>query len=114
MQTEHPKLELPELKYGYAALEPVLISDILEVHHKKHHQAYVNNYNTLANQLVDNHYKGNVDKVQSLCGKVSFNAGGHNCHAWYWENLAPADNGGGDKCFDESSAFAKALVRVKF
>lgn len=39
------KVTLPELKYNYSALEPVLSAKLLELHHKKHHQAYVTNLN---------------------------------------------------------------------
>lgn len=45
------KVTLPELKFGYAALEPVISSKLLETHHKKHHQAYVNNLNAALEQF---------------------------------------------------------------
>lgn len=45
------KVTLPELKFSYAALEPVLSSKLLELHHKKHHQAYVNNLNAALEQF---------------------------------------------------------------
>jgi Fe-Mn family superoxide dismutase len=45
------KVTLPELKYNYSALEPVLSSKLLELHHKKHHQAYVNNLNAALEQF---------------------------------------------------------------
>lgn len=45
------KVELPELKFTYAALEPVISSKLLETHHKKHHQAYVNNLNAALDQF---------------------------------------------------------------
>lgn len=45
------KVALPELKYNYSALEPVLSSKLLEIHHKKHHQAYVNNLNAAIEQF---------------------------------------------------------------
>lgn len=45
------KVTLPELKFNYSALEPVLSSKLLEIHHKKHHQAYVNNLNAAIEQF---------------------------------------------------------------
>lgn len=52
-QTQQPiaKVALPELKYNYSALEPVLSSKLLELHHKKHHQTYVNNLNAAIEQF---------------------------------------------------------------
>ena len=43
MKIEQEKLKLPELKFSYTALEPVLVSEILEVHNKKHQNKYVSN-----------------------------------------------------------------------
>ena len=110
MQQELSKLCLPELTYSYTALEPYLISDILEIHHKKHHNGYVNKYNKLVDDLLPAIYKKDISKVQTLLPKVHFVSGGHNCHKMYWENLAPADNGGG-VLPDDKSLFKKALVK---
>ena len=63
MELKRDKLELPELKYSYNALEPVLIGEILEVHHKKHHNGYVNKYNAVADDVLPAFYKNNVNKV---------------------------------------------------
>ena len=86
---------MPELKYGYNSLEPILIGDILLIHHKKHHQGYVNKYNATASSLVDAMKNKNSVLVQKLSPKLQFVSGGHNCHSLYWDNLAPKDNGGG-------------------
>ena len=110
MQQEYAKVDLPELKYGYNSLEPILTGEILEIHHKKHHQGYVNKYNAGVESLIKKHYEGDTVGVQKLCKGVSFTAGGHNCHSWYWDNLAPADNGGGILP-DASTGLAKAVVR---
>ncbi len=45
------RVTLPDLKFNYTALEPVLSSKLLEIHHKKHHQAYVNNLNAALDQF---------------------------------------------------------------
>mgnify|MGYP000908998375 CR=1 FL=1 len=45
------KVVLPDLKYGYSSLEPVISSKLLETHHKKHHQTYVNNLNAALDQF---------------------------------------------------------------
>ena len=111
MQNQYAPIELPELKYSHNALEPVLIGEILEVHHKKHHQKYVNEYNTHAQNLVKRIYEGDVAEDQKLCDKVWFNGGGHQAHAWYWENLAPADNGGG-VLPEEKSQLSEQIVKV--
>merc|ERR1711874_248902 len=103
-------VSLPELNYGYASLEPTLIADILEVHHKKHHNAYANNYNNLIEKLCDAASKGEAQQVQNLCAGVAFNAGGYNTHNIYFENLAPAGNPGG-LLPDENSPFTKEIVK---
>lgn len=46
------KVTLPDLKFNYSALEPVLSSKLLELHHKKHHQTYVNNLNASLEQFA--------------------------------------------------------------
>lgn len=109
MQQELTKVELPELKYSVSALEPALVADILMIHHQKHHRRYVDNYNNLIEKLVVSAYKQDTVQVQKLAPKVKFNAGGHNCHALYWENLAPVGNGGGELP-DDKSLLTKAIV----
>ncbi len=95
MQQEYATATLPELTFGYNALEPILTGEILEIHHKKHHQKYVNEYNANVQELLKKIYTQDIAGSQKLCEKVAFNGGGHVTHSWYWENLAPMDNGGG-------------------
>jgi Fe-Mn family superoxide dismutase len=82
-------LTLPDLPYDYNALEPVISAEIMELHHKKHHQTYVNTFNTLAEQLSDAEGKSDVAKMIALQGGIKFNGGGHVNHSIFWKNLTP-------------------------
>ncbi|XP_002160626.2 superoxide dismutase [Mn], mitochondrial-like isoform X1 [Hydra vulgaris] len=87
------KHTLPELGYEYNALEPTISGQIMEIHHRKHHQAYVNNLNTAEEQLAEAQHKGDTSKIISLAPALKFNGGGHINHSIFWTNLSP--NGGG-------------------
>ena len=52
------KVSLPDLPYDYSALEPVISAEIMQLHHSKHHQTYVNNYNVAAEKLSEAIEKG--------------------------------------------------------
>ena len=52
------KATLPDLSYDYNALEPVISAEIMQLHHSKHHQTYVNNYNVAEEKLADAVAKG--------------------------------------------------------
>lgn len=52
------KCTLPDLPYDYNALEPVITAEIMQLHHSKHHQTYVNNYNVAEEKLADAVAKG--------------------------------------------------------
>jgi Fe-Mn family superoxide dismutase len=82
-------ITLPKLDYGYGDLEPVLSKENLELHHSKHHQRYVDNYNKLIDTLEQAQQKGDVEKVVELTPKLKFNGGSHICHSLYWKMLAP-------------------------
>jgi Fe-Mn family superoxide dismutase len=110
MNFEREPLQLPDLPYSYTALEPILNSEILEVHHQKHHRGYVTKYNELLDNLLSSFYKNETEKVQKGLPTLHFLVGGHNCHALYWENLAPKDNGGG-QLPDEKSLLTQAIVK---
>ncbi|KAL9061568.1 MAG: hypothetical protein Q9162_000100 [Coniocarpon cinnabarinum] len=81
---------LPPLPYGYDALEPHISKQIMELHHSKHHQTYVNNLNaalaTLANPQIP------VTTQINLQAAVKFNGGGHINHSLFWQNLASASS----------------------
>merc|ERR1719251_464873 len=86
---------LPDLPYDYGALEPVLPARIMELHHSKHHAAYVNNLNATLQKRQDAIEKGNIAAVVGFDGAIKFNGGGHVNHSIFWTNLAPPNNGGG-------------------
>jgi Fe-Mn family superoxide dismutase len=90
------KSTLPKLKYSYDGLEPVFSAKLLELHHSKHHQAYVNNLNIAMEELEEAISKNNVEKISELSQSIKFNGGGHFNHSFFWDNLAPVNEKGGD------------------
>ncbi len=90
------KHTLPDLSYDYGALEPAISAQIMELHHTKHHQTYVNGLNTAEDQLAEALHKKDVKSAIALQKAINFNGGGHINHTLFWENLAPQKNGGGE------------------
>ncbi|GAA1057197.1 superoxide dismutase [Agromyces luteolus] len=80
---------LPELAYDYAALEPSISGTIMELHHSKHHQAYVTGANTALAQLAEARDSGNLANVNKLEKDLAFNLGGHVNHSIFWTNMSP-------------------------
>ncbi|RYE16117.1 MAG: hypothetical protein EOP45_18070 [Sphingobacteriaceae bacterium] len=87
--------KLPDLPYDYNALEPVISAQIMQLHHSKHHNAYVTNYNKAVEELLDAQSKGDHSKICSLQSAIKFNGGGHINHSIFWTNLAPKNRQGG-------------------
>ncbi|CAA7041454.1 unnamed protein product [Microthlaspi erraticum] len=87
---------LPDLPYDYSALEPAISGEIMQIHHQKHHQAYVTNYNNALEQLDQAVSKGDASTVVKLQSAIKFNGGGHVNHSIFWKNLAPVNQGGGE------------------
>jgi Fe-Mn family superoxide dismutase len=85
---------LPDLPYDYAALEPHYSAEILELHHDKHHAAYVAGANTTLEKLADAREKGEYGSIVGLEKTLAFNLSGHVLHSIFWTNLSPD---GGDK-----------------
>ena len=73
-QQHRSKCTLPDLPYDYNALEPFISAEIMQLHHSKHHQTYVNNYNLAEQQLAEAVANGDQNKIirfgiiQSFCG----------------------------------------------
>jgi len=89
------KATLPDLPYDYGALEPAISGKIMELHHKNHHQTYVNSYNTASEQLQAAESKQDIAAAIALQPLINFHGGGHLNHTLFWENLAPKNQGGG-------------------
>ncbi|KAH0979355.1 hypothetical protein GBA52_006532 [Prunus armeniaca] len=87
---------LPDLPYDYGALEPAISGEIMQLHHQKHHQTYVTNYNKALEQLHDAIAKGDAAAVVKLQSAIKFNGGGHVNHSIFWKNLTPVSHGGGE------------------
>ncbi|WP_090148957.1 MULTISPECIES: superoxide dismutase [unclassified Leucobacter] len=92
---------LPELPYDYAALEPHISGKIMQLHHDKHHQAYVTGANTALEQLAEARESNNLAAVNKLEKDLAFNLGGHVNHTIFWNNLSPE---GGDRPEGELAA----------
>ena len=92
---------LPELPYDYSALEPHISGKIMQLHHDKHHQAYVVGANTALAQLAEARDSGNLAGVNKLEKDLAFNVGGHVNHTIFWNNLSPE---GGDRPEGELAA----------
>lgn len=88
---------LPALPYAADALEPVIDARTMEIHHGRHHQAYVNNLNAeigkdprLEGQTLEQIQRG----ISQYATAVRNNGGGHYNHSLFWSLLAPAGSGG--------------------
>jgi Fe-Mn family superoxide dismutase len=81
---------LPELAYDYSALEPHISARIMELHHSKHHQAYVTGANAALDAMAEARASNNFAALPKLQKDLAFNLGGHVNHSVFWKNLAPS------------------------
>jgi superoxide dismutase, Fe-Mn family len=92
--------ELPALPYDHAALEPHIDARTMEIHHGKHHQAYVDNANKAldgtewADRSVENVLTELEIMPEAIRTAVRNNAGGHANHSLFWQIMSP--DGGGE------------------
>jgi len=84
---------LPDLRYDYGALEPHISGKILELHHDKHHGAYVKGANDTLEQLDEARHKGDLSRLAFLERALAFNLSGHILHSIFWQNLVPKGGG---------------------
>ena len=89
---------LPDLPYDPGALEPHLSARILELHHDKHHAAYVTGANKALERLAEMRRGGDYSQIAMLEKDLAFNVSGHVLHSVYWTNLSP--DGGGEPTGD--------------
>src|SRR5215813_4893735 len=92
--------ELPKLPYDFAALEPHIDAQTMEIHHGKHHQAYVTNLNAaldkhpdLPSKSIEDLLKGINSVPEDIRAAVRNNGGGHANHSMFWQIMGP--NAGG-------------------
>jgi Fe-Mn family superoxide dismutase len=105
-----PKFELAPLPYDFAALEPHIDTQTMQIHHGKHHAAYVNNLNAALEQYPEFFEKTALEIIKDLAAvpeavrtAVRNNAGGHVNHTMFWSLMAA--NAGGQP----SGALADAI-----
>jgi superoxide dismutase, Fe-Mn family len=106
--------ELPPLPYDYSALEPYIDTQTMQIHHDKHHQAYVTNVNNalqghdqLASTSVDDLLRNIHQVPESIRTAVRNNAGGHSNHTMFWNIMKP--NGGGEPTGDLAGAIQQTF-----
>ena len=91
---------LPALPYDFAALEPHIDAQTMQIHHDKHHAAYVNNLNAALEKHADLQGKSAEDLIKNLSavpddirGPVRNNGGGHVNHTMFWQIMGPGKGG---------------------
>jgi Fe-Mn family superoxide dismutase len=96
-----PAFTLPALPYAFNALEPHIDAQTMQIHHDKHHAAYVNNLNAaiekapeLAKKSLDDIVAGVARAPEAVRTAVRNNGGGHWNHSLFWTWLDPAKKGG--------------------
>jgi Fe-Mn family superoxide dismutase len=83
------KYTLPELQFAFGALEPHISGRIMELHHGKHHAAYVKNANSTLEQLDEARDKKEYGRIPQLERALAFNLSGHVLHSIFWQCLTP-------------------------
>ena len=92
---------LPDLPYDYAALEPHISAEIMQLHHDKHHAAYVAGANQAVEKLAAASESGDTATINLIAKNLAFNLGGHVNHSIFWQNMSPD---GGDKPVGETAS----------
>jgi len=111
---------LPDLAYDLGALEPHISGQVLELHHGKHHKAYVDKANETLAKLEEARGKEDFSRLAGLEKALAFNLSGHVLHSIFWRNLSPegGDAPSGDlarliaRDFGSFQGFKKQLTEV--
>lgn len=106
VRNSRQKHTLPDLPYDYKDLEPIISTEIMKLHHSKHHAAYVNNYNVAEEKLAEAQAKNDTNAIISLMPAIKFNGGGHINHSIFWQTLSPC---GGEPSKELLSAICEAF-----
>ena len=109
---------LPDLPYDLDALEPHLSAEILELHYRKHHAAYVKGANDTLDKLADAREQQEYGHIGQLEKSLAFHISGHVLHSLLWKNMSPEGGGtpnGGlgaalDRHFGSFDAFKSQLT----
>ena len=89
--------KLPDLPYAYDALEPYIDAKTMEIHHSKHHQAYITKANaalegtSFENTSIDELCRNLSNLPENIKGAVRNNGGGHFNHSLFWSVLSPTN-----------------------
>ena len=87
------RYRLPDLTYDFGALEPYISGKMMELHHGKHHAAYVRNANAVLEDLDEARDRQDFKRLASLERSLAFNLSGHILHSIFWQNLTPKGGG---------------------
>jgi len=88
------KHQLPRLGYAYDALEPYISKEIMELHHQKHHQSYVDGLNKAEEKLKTARKDKNFSLIKHWSRELAFHGSGHYLHTIFWNNMS--SKGGGE------------------
>lgn len=107
---------LPQLPYDFAALEPHIDAQTMQIHHGKHHQTYITNLNNalakhpeLGEKSLEDLLRGINSVPEDIRGAVRNNGGGHHNHSLFWTVMAPPQKGGGGQ---PSGKLSDAIART--
>jgi len=120
------KYQIPRLSYGYDELEPFIDAQTMEIHHKKHHQSYVDGLNKTLEEISGSFHPQYITSIlsdlqsipENFRNKINFFGGGFENHRLFWETMNPQGGGnpGGklansiDVYFDNFENFKKLFL----